>query len=44
MKIIDNNTETLKEKAHLVFNSVDSFVLRASINRSDHCLYLRYAS
>ena len=31
-------SDDLQDEAHLVFNSVDSFVLRASINRSDHCL------
>ena len=31
-------SEDLQSEARLIFDSVDSFVLRASINRSDHCL------
>ncbi len=31
-------TKDLQDKAYLAFDSVDSIVLKASINRSDHCL------
>ena len=36
--IYNLSTEDLQDEAYIAFDSVDSIVLRASINRSDHCL------